>query len=106
MLGADHVGASTGVSPLRKQRRGAKSNPVTTRGLVPVLSPDSGSAAAASCSLAGPVEQRQRCVHDEVGGIYFTVRAVLRFSVRARGTCAVDAVVSTAMRQTGENWQD
>ena len=93
MSDAEHVGASTGVSPLRKQQRGAKSNRVHTRGLVPVLSPNPVSAAAASCSPAGPVGGRHRGVDDEVGGIYFVMRAMLRVVVRARGMCPVHALV-------------
>ena len=63
-------GASTGFSPHRKQPRPERSNRVITRGRVPVLSPEPPAAAAASCSPAGSVEQRQRGVDDEVRRVF------------------------------------
>ena len=87
----------TALSPHRKQQRAGKSNLVVTWGRAQVLRPNPSAGGAASCSPAGPVEQRQRCVHDEIGGIYFTVRAALRYSVRARGTVPVVAVMLKAM---------
>ena len=97
MSEANHVRSTTGLSPHRKQQRFRQLSCVSTRGLVPVFSPNPSAGGAASCSPAGAAGPRQRGIDSEVGGIYFTVRAALRYSVRARGTCAVDAVVSTAM---------
>ena len=63
-------GASTGVSPHRKQQRGQRSDRVTTRGLVPVPSPDPASAAAASCSPAGRVERPWPSAGAEVSVLF------------------------------------
>jgi hypothetical protein len=94
MSDADHSRSTTGLSPRRKQQRAGQASSVRTRGRVPVLSPDPGSAAAATCSPAGPVGGRHRGVDDEVGGIYFVMRASLRVGVHARGMCAVVAVIA------------
>ena len=99
-------GASTGLSPHRKQQRFRQSSCVSTRGLVPVFSPNRSAGGAASCSPAGAAGPRQRGIDSEGPGIYFVVYPWMPFDERACGTCPVVAVMSKVMRQTGENWQD
>ena len=87
----------TALSPYRKQQRAGKSNLVVTWGRAQVLRPNPSAGGAASCSPAGPVEQSQRCIHDEVRRFFAieerlcALHLALRLNVRDR------LVVSTAM---------
>ena len=81
MSEANHVRSTTGLSPHRKQQRFRQLSCVSTRGLVPVFSPNPSAGGAASCSPAGPVEQRQRGVDDEVRRVFCDRSAFMSFTL-------------------------
>ena len=101
MSDAKDGGSSTGVSPHRKQHRVAGSVRVTTRGLVPTMSPDPAPAADASCSPAGAVQRRhQQSTEAEVSALGALARRSEPVNEHARLACPVTAVLASILGGT------
>ena len=102
MSAAKDGGSSTGFSPHRKQQRGAGSDRVTTRGLVPTMTPDPAAAADASCSPAGAVQRRQQSTEAEVSALGGLARASERFTENERLARPITAVPASTLRDARE----
>ena len=97
MRAIEHDSPGTGVSPHRKQQRSERSNQVTTRGRVPVLSPFLPRAEDASCSPAGRVDGRQQAIDAEVSQIWADARPVMPINEHQR----IDWLITAVLASTG-----